>query len=114
MYYNNKKTCHVHQNKIDITHHKVYWDGYISKKQYRCWDIELNKEILYYNGDNLESVSMTRRQLNYIFYPNAPELYVSCDLKKDSLGNYYLTDVRKNSHNLIDTSWVHPLQIHNP
>tara|TARA_Y100001937_G_scaffold62585_1_gene85868 strand:+ start:78 stop:1121 length:1044 start_codon:yes stop_codon:yes gene_type:complete len=113
MYYNNKKTCHVHQNKIDITHHKVYWDGYISKKQYRCWDIELNKEILYYNGDNLESVSMTRRQLNYIFYPNAPELYVSCDLKKDSSGNYYLTDVRKNSHNLIDTSWVHPLQIHN-
>jgi len=113
MYYNHKKICVICQNKIDVVHHKVYWDGYLSKKQYRCWDIELNKEILYYNGDNLESVSMTRRQLEYIFYPNAPELYVSCDLMRDSSGKYYLSDVIKNSQNIIDQSWVHPLQIHN-
>ena len=113
MYYNHKKICVICQNKIDVVHHKVYWDGFISKKQYRCWDIELNKEILYYNGDNLESVSMTRRQLEYIFYPNAPELYVSCDLMRDSSGKYYLSDVIKNSQNIIDQSWVHPLQIHN-
>ena len=113
MYYNHKKICVISQNKIDVVHHKVYWDGYISQKQYRCWDIELNKEILYYNGDNLESVSMTRRQLEYILFPNAPELYVSCDLMRDSSGKYYLSDIIKNSHNIIDESWVHPLQIHN-
>jgi len=113
MNYNNKKTCSVYEDKILLVQNKVYWDGYISNDHYRCWDIEHNKKLLYYNGDDLQSVSMTKRSLEYIFFPNAPELYVSCDLKKDSSGNYYLTDVRKNSQNIIDDSWVYPLQIHN-
>ncbi len=84
MSYNSKKFAVMNEHSIQLEKNQVHWDGFITKeskrqRRPRCWDISRNIEFLYYKEghDDLQSITITKRSLDYIFHLKHQRLDVS-------------------------------------